>query len=143
VLFTYFDLAKRWNWEKELELAIGGESPTVRSPVVSPSLPPSRAEVVLQHLFTQGVNAKYVGIERPGRGYENFYLSARARSPSPSHSPSQKRPRSFRAQPHRRALQKRAPFLATERRQPLKKKEGTNSAPFANELHIILLSSIS
>lgn len=41
------------------------------------------------------------------------------------------------------ALQKRAPLLATERRQPLKKKEGTNSAPFANKLRIILLSSIT
>ncbi len=37
-----------------------------------PSLPPSRADVILQHLFTQGLNAKYVGIERPGRGYEKF-----------------------------------------------------------------------
>jgi hypothetical protein len=30
VLFIYFDLTLRWNWEKELELAIGGENPTVR-----------------------------------------------------------------------------------------------------------------
>ncbi len=88
MLFTYFDLTRKGNWEKELELAIGGESPTVRSPVLTPS----RAEVVLQHLFTQGVNAKYVGIERPGRGYENFPFLPEFGLLRPSLSPSQKRP---------------------------------------------------
>lgn len=62
------------------------------------------------------------------------------------HPPSPRSRRKGRARfglSHTAALQKRAPFLATERRKPLMKKEGTNSAPFANELDITLLSSIS
>jgi hypothetical protein len=139
VLFTYFDLTRRQNWEKKLELAIGGESPTVRSPV----LPPSRVEVVLQHLFTQGVNAKYVGIDPPGRGWWKCSLSARARYPSPLPLPVAEKAAlvSGSATPPRSRRE-----LRCSRRNGgslwRRKKERTRLL-FANELHIILLSSIT
>jgi hypothetical protein len=73
---------------------------------------------------------------------ENFpFLPELGLLPPPS--PRRRKGRARFGLSHTAALQKRAPLLATERRQPLKKKEGANSAPFANELHFILLSSIT